>query len=79
MKRAWISAADTWFTAGAAAYAVVVDVAIWVVVDIVGSWVSVVMCGLLAVDRTTGEFQMVLFIDAVLLDTVLDELSDSRS
>jgi len=48
-------------------------------VDIVGSWVNVVICGLLVVDRTTGEFWIVLFMDAVLLDVVLDESSDLRS
>ncbi len=55
---------------------------IWVVVviTILDSWVSVVTHGLLAADSTAGVFQIVLFIDAVLLDAVLVEsLSDSKS
>ena len=55
---------------------------IWVVVvvDILGSWVAVEICGLLVTERTAGEFLMVLFNDAVLLDAVLDEsLPGSRS
>src|SRR6266478_925229 len=80
VKRAWMLVGDTWFAAGAAACVVAVDVAACVVVvDIVGSWVSVDMCGLLVIDRTTGEFHMVLLIDAVLLEAVLVELlSDPR-
>ena len=55
---------------------------IWVVVvvDIFGSWVAVETCGLFVTERTAGEFLMVLFNDAVLLDAVLDEsLPGSRS
>src|SRR6266446_7788790 len=65
VKRAWILAGDTWFTAGGAAC---VDIAVCVMVDvvvIVGSWVSEDIFGLLVVDRTTGEFQIVLFIRVV--------------
>jgi len=55
---------------------------IWVVVvvAILGSWVSVEICGLFVTERTAGEFLMVLFKEAVLLDAVLDELLlESRS
>ncbi len=54
------------------AVAWVVD-CVWVVVvvDILGSWVVVEICGLL--ERMAGEFLMVVFSDAVLLDAVLDE------
>ena len=55
---------------------------VWVVVvvDILGSWVAVEICGLFVTERTAGEFLMVLFSDAVLLDAVLDEsLPRSRS
>ncbi len=57
------------------AVAWVVD-CVWVVVvvDILGNWVTVETCGLLVTERTAGEFLMVLFSDAVLLDAVLDEL-----
>ncbi len=61
------------------AVAWVVD-CVWVVVvvDILGSWVAVEICGLL--ERTAGEFLMVVFSDAVLLDAVLDEsLPESKS
>ncbi len=54
----------------------------WVVVvaDILGSWVSVEICGLFVVERTAGEFLIVLFNEAVLLDAVLEEsLPESRS
>jgi len=73
-------AGDTWFSAEAAACVVVVDIAACVVIaDIMGSWVSVDMCRLLVVDKTTGEFHMVLLIDTVLLEAVLVEsLSDPR-
>ena len=38
------------------------------------------ICGLLVTERTAGEFLMVLFNDAVLLDAILDEsLLESRS
>ena len=38
------------------------------------------ICGLFVIERTAGEFLMVLFSDAVLLDAVLDEsLPGSRS
>ncbi len=51
-----------------------------VVVDILGSWVAVETCGLFVTERMAGEFLMVLFSDAVLLDAVLDEsLPRSRS
>ncbi len=50
------------------------------VVDILGSWVVIEICGLFAIERMAGEFLMVLFNDAVLLDAVLDEsLPGSRS
>ena len=60
-----------------------VDAAAWVVdcvwvvvvVDIFGSWVAVEICGLFAIDKTAGEFLIVLFKDAVLLEAVLDESS----
>ena len=51
-----------------------------VVVAILGSWVAVEICGLLVTERTAGEFLIVLFSEAMLLDVVLDEsLSESRS
>ena len=48
---------------------------VWVVVvvDILGSWVAVETCGLFVTERMAGEFLMVLFSEAVLLDAVLDE------
>ena len=50
-----------------------------VVVAIFGSWVSVVICGLLTVNSTAGEFHMVLLIKVVLVEAVLVEsLLDSR-
>jgi len=50
-----------------------------VVVDILGSWVAVEICGLFATERMAGVFLIVLFSDAVLLDAVLDEsLPESR-
>ena len=50
------------------------------VVDIFGSWVVIEICGLFVIERTAGEFLMVLFSDAVLLEAVLDEsLPESRS
>jgi len=55
---------------------------VWVVVvvDIFGSRVTVETCGLFVTERTAGEFLMVLFSDAVLLDAVLDKLlPDSKS
>ncbi len=55
---------------------------VWVVVvvDIFGSGAAVEICGLLVTERMAGEFLMVLFSDAVLLDAVLDEsLPKSRS
>jgi len=60
-----------------------VDAAAWVVdciwvvvvVDILGSWVAVDIWGLFVTERTAGEFLMVLFKEAVLLEAVLDELS----
>ena len=63
------------------AVAWVVD-CVWVVVvvDILGSKVVVETCGLLVTERMAGEFLIVLFSDAVLLDAVLDEsLPESRS
>ncbi len=49
-------------------------------VDIFGNWVTVDICGLLVTERTAGEFRIVLFSDAVLLEAVLDEsLPGSRS
>jgi len=65
-----------------------VDAAAWVmdciwvvvVVDILGSWVVVETCGLFVTERMAGEFLIVLFSDAMLLDAVLDESSlESRS
>ncbi len=55
------------------ALACVVD-CVWVVVlvAILGSWVVVETCGLLVTERTAGEFLIVLFSEAVLLDAVLD-------
>jgi len=51
-----------------------------VAVAILGSWVMVEICGLLGAERTAGEFLIVLFKEAVLLDAVLDELLlESRS
>ncbi len=44
------------------------------VVAILGSWVAVEICGLFVTERTAGEFLIVLFSEAVLLDAVLDEL-----
>ncbi len=55
-------------------------VCIWVVVAvaILGSWVMVEICRLF--ERTAGEFLMVLFSEAVLLDAVLDKsLLESKS
>ena len=55
---------------------------VWVVVvvAILGSWVVTEICGLLVIERTAGEFLIVLFNEAVLLDAVLDEsLLKSRS
>ncbi len=49
-------------------------------VAIFGSWVMVEICGLFVTERMAGEFLMVLFREAVLLDAVLDEsLLESRS
>ena len=49
-------------------------------VTILGSWVTVEICGLFVTERMAGEFLMVLFSKAVLLDAVLDELLlESRS
>ncbi len=49
-------------------------------VAIFGSWVVVEICGLLVIERMAGEFLIVLFKEAVLLDAVLDEsLLESRS
>jgi len=48
------------------------------VVDILGNWVTVVICGLFVIGRTAGEFLIVLFSDAVLLDAE-ELLSESRS
>jgi len=51
-----------------------------VVVAIFGNWVIVEICGLFVTERTAGEFLIVLFNEAVLLDAVLDEsLPKSRS
>ncbi len=55
---------------------------VWVVVvvDILGSWVDVEICGLFVTERMVGEFLIVLFSEAVLLDAVLEEsLLESRS
>ena len=55
---------------------------VWVVVvvAILGSWVKVEICGLFATERTAGEFLIVLFSEAVLLDAILEEsLPESRS
>ena len=55
---------------------------VWVVVvvDILGNRAAVETCGLFVTERTAGEFLIVLFSDAVLLDAVLDESSpESRS
>ena len=55
---------------------------VWVVVvvDILGNRVVVETCGLFVIERMAGEFLMVLFSDAVLLDAMLDEsLPESRS
>ena len=63
------------------ALACVVD-CVWVVVlvAILGSWVAVEICGLFVTERAAGEFLIVLFSEAVLLDAVLDEsLLESRS
>ncbi len=57
-------------------------VCVWVVVAvaILGSWVVVEICGLFVIERTAGEFLIVLFSEAVLLDAVLDEsLLESKS
>ena len=54
---------------------VVACVWVVVVVSILGSWVRVAICGLFVTERTAGEFLMVLFNDAVLLEAVLDESS----
>ena len=49
-------------------------------VDILGNWVTVETCGLFVTERMAGEFRIVLFNDAVLLEAVLDEsLPESRS
>ncbi len=65
-----------------------VDAVVWVVacvwvvvvVAIFGSWVRVEVLGLFATERMAGEFLIVLFNEAVLLDAVLDEsVSESRS
>ncbi len=49
-------------------------------VAILGSWVTVEICGLFVTERMAGEFLIVLFNEAVLLDAVLDEsLLESRS
>ena len=59
---------------------VVACVCVVVVVAIFGSWVVVEICGLLVIERMAGEFLIVLFKEAVLLDAVLDEsLLESRS
>ncbi len=59
---------------------VVACVWVVVVVAIFGSWVIVEICGLFVTERTAGEFLMVLFNEAMLLDAVLDEsLLESRS
>ncbi len=55
---------------------------VWVVVvvDIFCGRAVVETCGLFVTERMAGEFLMVLFSDAVLLDAVLDEsLPESRS
>jgi len=58
---------------------VVACVCVVVVVAIFGSWVRVEIFGLFATERMAGEFLIVLFIEAVLLDAVLDEsVSESR-
>ncbi len=45
-----------------------------------GSWVKVEVLGLFVIERMAGEFLIVLFSDAMLLDAVLDEsLPESRS
>ncbi len=49
-------------------------------VDILGNWVTVEICRLFVTERMAGEFRIVLFSDAVLLEAVLDEsLPESRS
>ena len=50
------------------------------VVDILGNWVSVEICGLPVAERMAGEFLIVLFSEVMLLDAVLEEsLLESRS
>jgi len=50
------------------------------VVAILGSWVRVEILGLFVTERMAGEFLIVLFSEAVLLDAILDEsVSESRS
>ncbi len=59
---------------------VVVCVWVVVVVNILGNWVRVEICGLFVTERTAGEFLIVLFSEAVLLDAELDmSLLESRS
>ncbi len=59
---------------------VVACVWVVVVVSILGSWVRVAICGLFVTERTAGEFLIVLFSEAILLDAVLEEsLLKSRS
>ncbi len=49
-------------------------------VAILGSWVKIEVFGLLVIERTAGEFLIVLLSEAVLVDTVLEEsVSESRS
>ncbi len=55
---------------------------VWVVVvvAILGSWVKVEICGLFVTERMAGEFLIILFSEAVLLDAILEEsLPESRS
>ncbi len=78
-SNAWSSAAERGWEDPVGALVCVVD-CIWVVVDILGSWVMVETCGLFIIERTAEEFLIVWFIEAVLLDAVLDEsLLKSRS
>ncbi len=50
------------------------------VVTILGSWVTIEICGLFVTERMAREFLIVLFSEAVLLDAVLDKsLLKSRS
>ena len=59
---------------------VVAYVWVVVVVAILGSWVKVEICGLFVTERMAGEFLIILFSEAVLLDAILEEsLPESRS